>query len=491
MTTTHDRTPTSGIDRRTLLRGSALLGGAAVMSSPLHVLGMRAAAGAPPSASAGYGPLVDKGDLFLPAAFSYVVLDRQGTPMRDGQPTPGIFDGMGAFPGPNDTTILIRNHENRERPGEQKVATGPTHEYDETSFGGCTKVIVERDAQGVPVRRDSFPILGGTSSNCAGGVTPWKTWITCEEVVKRTAGVKHGYCFEIDAYADGPVAAVPIPQAGRFVHEAVAWLDKKLYLTEDRSTSPDPVAGQIGAAFYRYVPDSNVGRSGNLAGTTGVLQAVRLVGEPRADMDNRVVGQPYKVEWVTIDDPDHEDDTDDRRDRVPGFTPTRVQAVDKGAAVFSRGEGAWVDHGKVYFDCTSGGKARLGQIWEYDQGRETLTLVFESTDARQMQNPDNIVIVPQTGDVFAQEDSPGEQYVRGVTQDGEIYDFALTKTSDSEFCGGCFDPSGRIFFLNQQGSRGTLPDGPPGAQAVTYAIWGPFQDRAGANNRNLGAGRAR
>lgn len=485
-------TTTPGMDRRTLLRGTAVLGGAAVLGGPLQALGMRAAAGSPPSASAGYGPLVDKGELFLPAAFSYVVLDRQGTPMRDGRPTPGIFDGMGAFPGPNDTTILIRNHENRERAGEQKVVTGPRFEYDESSFGGCTKVIVERDAQGLPARRESFAVLGGTSTNCAGGITPWKTWITCEEVVKRTAGVKHGYCFEIDAYADGPVVAVPIPQAGRFVHEAVAWLDKKLYLTEDRGLQADALRGTIGACLYRYVPDRAPGRGGDLAATTGVLEALKLVGQPNANMDTgRVVGRPYKVEWVTVDEPDHEDDTDNRRDRVRGFTPTRVQAADKGAAYFDRQEGIWVDHGKVYFDCTTGGAQNLGQIWEYDQGRETLTLIYESTDRNTMENPDNVVIVPQTGDVFAQEDSSGEQYVRGVTQDGQIYDFARTKTRDNEFCGGCFDPSGRIFFLNQQGDRGDLPDGPLNGEAVTYAIWGPFQDRAGANNRNGGTGSAR
>ncbi len=474
---------TPGFDRRTLLRGSALLGGAAVMSGPLHALGMRAAAGAPPSASAGYGPLVDKGDLMLPKAFEYVVLDRQGSTMRGGMPTPGIFDGMGAFPGPSDTTILIRNHENRERPGETKVVTGPGFEYDETSFGGCVKVIVGRGADGKPVKRESFPVLGGTSTNCAGGQTPWKTWITCEEVVKRTNGIKHGYSFEIDAYADGPVAAVAIPRAGRFSHEAVAWLGKTLYQAEDRSKSADAVRGQIGAAFYRYVPDGQVGRAGDLAETTGVLQALKLSSEPNADMDiARVVGQPYAVEWVTIDEPDHEDDSDNRRDRVAGFTPTRVQAADKGAAVFSRTEGAWVGRGKVYFDCTSGGEARLGQIWEYDPGREVLTLIFESDDAAQLQSPDNIVIVPQTGDVFAQEDGAGAQFVRGITQDGEIYDFAMTVTSDSEFCGGCFDPSGRVFFLNQQGDRDTS-SGPAVKQGVTYAIWGPFQARAGANNR--------
>ena len=94
----------------------------------------------------------------------------------------------------------------------------------------------------------------------------------------------------------------------------------------------------------------------------------------------RPIGIPYPVEWVTIDETDHEDDTDDRRERARGFTPVRFQAQDKGAAVFNRQEGMWVGGGKIYFDCSEGGAQNLGQIWEYDTARETLTLIYESTN---------------------------------------------------------------------------------------------------------------
>ncbi len=90
-----------------------------------------------------------KGELALPAAFNHQVIDWQGTPMRDCRPTPGIFDAMGAFPdsgaggeGTGKRTILIRNRENRERPGEIKVVMGPGFEYDESAFGGSTKIVV-------------------------------------------------------------------------------------------------------------------------------------------------------------------------------------------------------------------------------------------------------------------------------------------------------------------------------------------------------------
>jgi secreted PhoX family phosphatase len=494
----------------------AALAVSANYQGPLHRLGARTAEGQAPPAAAGYGPLVPKGDLRLPAAFNYQVIDRQAIPMRDGRPTPGIFDAMGAYPDtgggvnpPADTTILIRNHENRERPGEIKVVTGPGLEYDESAFGGNTKLVVERRRAGRdPVTDqqlyeyvvvDRFAILGGTSTNCAGGELPFKKWMTCEEVVKRQPnGKKHGYNFEVDAMADGPVPAVPIPQMGRFVHEATTWRAGILYQTEDRSLQADQVNGTIGACLYRYIPDQRVGQSDSFAETTGPLEALAIKGAPKMNMD--LVGTPgatFPVEWVPVPEPDHDDDTDNRRDRVPGFTPTRIQAIDRGAAYFDRQEGMWASsHGggfKIYFDCTTGGPANLGQVWEYDPGRETLTLIYVSRNSNDLENPDNVTIVPQTQDIFLCEDSAGDQFIRGVTQDGEIYNFAQSLTNDTEFCGACFDPDGQTLYVNQQGDRGVDESGQPTAgnqPAVTYAIYGPFEKRAGANNKNFGNGQS-
>ena len=483
----------TAIDRRTFLRRTGVAGGALAAAGPFGAFTARGLA-ADTDKALGYGPLVAKTDargnqLYLPEAFDFVTVQQQGDPMRDGRPTPGIFDGMGAFEAKEGgATVLIRNHENREQPGEQKVVTGP-FEYDPLAFGGNTKLVVDRRAvlaKTPPYVRESFAILGGTSTNCAGGETPWGSWITCEEVVKRTAGGrKHGYVFEIDATADGPVQAIPAPQFGRFSHEAVAFAKGIFYLTEDRSfqnfgEGGGAPAARIGSAFYRFVPERRPGRNGNIAELPGVLQALKLRDEHQANMDvGRVPGVPYRVEWVTIPEPDHDDDTDSRADRQPGFTPTRVQAFDRGAAVFDREEGAWVGNGKVYFDCTAGGPTNGGQIWEYDPGRETLTLLYESNDRTKLDAPDNIVVVPSTGDILAQEDGGGDQFIRGITRDGKIYDFA--RTGESEFCGGCFDPSGKILYVNQQGERGSLPEGPPDGEAKTYAIFGPFEKRAGDN----------
>ncbi len=240
--------------------------------------------------------------------------------MSDGNPTPGIFDGMAAYPGRGEgrrSTILIRNHENRERAGEIPVLVPADKAYDYPgTVGGNTKLVVRkrktgRHSHAYEVTRD-FAILGGTSTNCAGGVLD-KKWITCEEVVKRTAatGKKHGYSFEIDAYANDPVETRPILAAGRFSHEAATWYRGILYQTEDRRIEPDPTAPHpqskklLGSSLYRYIPRGG-GRGHNLADTNGVFQALKLREEFHANMDiGRVIGRPYPRVVVAVTNASH------------------------------------------------------------------------------------------------------------------------------------------------------------------------------------------
>src|SRR5215207_2487530 len=123
--------PSHPLSRRQFLRRTAAL----AALGPLHALGQRVALGQAPLPVRGYGPLVNKGDLWLPKEFDYQIISFQGQPMSDGALTPGMFDGMGAFPdgllpGGGTRTILIRNHENREAAGEIRVTTNPTVEYD-------------------------------------------------------------------------------------------------------------------------------------------------------------------------------------------------------------------------------------------------------------------------------------------------------------------------------------------------------------------------
>ncbi|CAN5232864.1 DUF839 domain-containing protein [soil metagenome] len=434
-------------DRRSFLKRGAAGAGGLAMASPLQAFAARAGTEGRPH-SDGYGPLVDMGDLSLPRGFKYRIISQEGEIMDDGNPTPSSFDGMAAMRGGNGNAILIRNHENRQAEGdtdEIDVIVPPGMRYDsDTLFNaGCTKLVVH-DRRVVR----SFAVLGGTTTNCAGGRMPWRSWVTCEENFSD-GNEPHGYIFEVPASARGAIEARPVKSAGRFVHEAVAWHNGILYLTEDR---------RFDSAYYRWLPNRAPDRPGELATIDGELQALKFVDVPNANTDGWPIGEPFAVEWVTIPDPDPEADE------------VRDQAHELEAAAFNRTEGIWVGNQRIYFDCTEGGIAGLGQVWELNPRAQTLTLIYETPGAEQLKNPDNLTVAP-TGDLFLCEDSEPPQFIRGLTPNGGIYDFARANTRESEFAGACFDPDGRTMYVNQFGDVNL-------EGAVTYAIWGPWGRRA-------------
>jgi hypothetical protein len=430
----------------------------AVLASPLKALYARPARGRLVRGG-GYGNLIvdPNGLLDLPKGFQYRAFSRTGDIMSDGNPVPADHDGMAAFPGANNTVILVRNHELSPTETNKPGLIAPTDkQYDSNNRGGTTTLIVGPNRELI----SHYASLAGTNRNCAGGPTPWGSWITCEETTETPATTPinlkpHGYNFEVPANASGPVDPIPLIAMGRFNHEAVA-VDPKtgiVYQTEDRGDS----------LFYRFIPNQR----GNLK-AGGVLQALVIKGKPQVNTSNKPtqtipVGEPLEVEWVTIDNPNPDNDN------AP--TGVRYQGYAKGAAQFTRGEGAWYGNGEVYFTCTNGGAAGAGQVWRYVPGTTaqqggTIELFVEPDDPYILDAPDNVVVAP-TGDLFLCEDGPNTQYVVGVNPGGQLYQFARNALNDSEFAGACFSPSGQTMFVNIQ---------TPG---ITFAIWGPWRLQRG------------
>lgn len=426
---------------------------------------------AAPRKSGPFGPLVTdpKGIFDLPEGFSYTIVSRYGDQMEDGFLVPHRPDGMAAFPGPEGTTILVRNHEVDVGDGADESACQAQPEllddlpnddvYDTVSDGrpcpgGTTTVVYDTESQEV-VRQ--FLSLSGTVRNCAGGPTPWNTWVTCEETV-LTAGegchANHGYPFEVPARSE-PHRATPVPikPMGRFNHEAVA-VDPNsgaVYQTEDRHDG----------LIYRYLPDEPENLHGG-----GRLQALAVTDRPSLDTRNWGtqtvgVGTSFPVEWIDLEGIHAPED--DLRHR--GF--------EQGAARFARGEGMWSGENSVYFACTNGGAIRKGQIWKYtpspDEGTPEeastpgwLELFVEPEDAGLIDNADNLTVAPW-GDVVVCEDGSGAQYLAGVTPDGSIYKFAHNAMqNDSELAGATFSPDGSTLFVNIQHA------------GLTLAITGPW-----------------
>ncbi|WP_026152306.1 alkaline phosphatase PhoX [Actinopolyspora halophila] len=437
------------LDRRRFLAATGLVGA----TGALQALMSNTAAAAGPGRgnnrgvraadNGGYGPLrpaSPDGELLLPSGFSYVAFGETGSVMRDGTPTPSRHDGMAAFAA-DDGVRLVRNHEQTEGPAFAQP------NYDPFGAGGTTTLVFDPDHMRLV---ESFPTLAGTVRNCAGGPTPNGSWLSCEETFTGLGGQHpHGYVFEVPADSEGPAEAVPLPAMGRFTHEAVA-VDPEtgiVYETEDRGS----------AGFYRFVPNDPADLSAG-----GSLQMLAVVDQPRYDTRNgQRPGQPLPVEWVDIADPDPDSD-----DSLAVF----YQGRERGGAVFARLEGAWFGEGAVFINSTSGGDAGLGQVWQYRPNGSSggqLVLVYESTDPELLESPDNICVSPNSGGLVLCEDGAGSDMLRGVTTDGEIFDFAaLNSSNTSELAGATFSPDGGVLFFNVQ---------TPG---VTYAVTGPWHNGA-------------
>ncbi|UZD23181.1 alkaline phosphatase PhoX [Algoriphagus halophytocola] len=425
-------------------------------------------AGSLPEVYEKYGPLLDdpKGIFNLPKGFSYKIISQAGEAMDDGFLSPGRNDAMAAFKGNDGKVIVIRNHEissddlengpfGKDNSKLQQLASSDIYDrgYGKNpSLGGTTTFLFNEDTQEIEYQ---YLSLAGTIRNCAGGPTPWNSWLTCEETFEsKLDGVNehnHGYVFEVPATETASLAKpVALKAMGRFNHEAVA-VDPDsgfIYLTEDRGDG----------LIYRFIPKE----PGNLT-AGGKLQALSLKEAPGFDTRNWdsqkiQLGDRHEVQWIDLEDTDPEEDD------------LRIRGFNLGAARFARGEGMWYGNNEVYFACTNGGKAKQGQVFRYIASQEEkkgnedaggyLELFAEPNDKEILRACDNLTVAPW-GDLILCEDNSRPRLI-GITPEGKIYHLGLNVGYKSELTGACFSPSGKTLFVNIQHA------------GLTLAITGPW-----------------
>jgi uncharacterized protein len=457
--------------RRTLLGATVATGvGLAVAGTvtALHNSGPPPPAGGGASRlGSGYGALVrdPRGRLSLPDGFRYEVLAEQGTTLLEsGEPSPSDPDGAAAFPAPDGAgTVLVSNHEI----GEKEPYPVPHVEgfvYDSAARGGTTTIEVAAD--GTRIRQ--YVSLAGTLRNCAGGRTPWDTWLSCEET-DRILAKPHGYVFEVDPFdQEANRDPRPIKALGRFAHEAVVVDPERfvLYLTED--------AKRPNGGLYRYTPPPDAlpldkGSLRTLADDAGVLEALHastMEGRYVRDLSEATeLGTTYRAEWVKVPDRDAQQ------------KPVRRQFRDDQVTRARKLEGMWWGDGGAYVVSSYARKAdgastaHDGQVWFLDAEEQTLTLHLRFAATADVDvdpdGPDNITVSPYGGVIIA-EDGAGRPHLLGANPDGEVFYLAQSEPAikGSEFCGPVFSADGTMLFVSLQG---------PG---MTFSVQGPFRQQA-------------
>ncbi|MEU6445465.1 alkaline phosphatase PhoX [Streptomyces sp. NPDC046979] len=383
------------MDRRTLLR-TAVVGGSAVLGGTLWRGAAYAAPAQPGSGPYGAIGSPDANGLRLPAGFTSRVI------ARSGQKVPGTSytwhsapDGGACYPD-GSGWIYVSNSEVNPSGGASAVRFSAT--------GAVTS---------------AYRVLSGTRQNCAGGRTPWNTWLSCEEVDR-------GYVYETDPW--GVRAAVRRDAMGRFKHEAAAAdpVREVVYLTEDVTDG----------CFYRFRPTT----WGDLSsGTLEVLVAGSAASGP--------------VTWARVPDPS-------------GATATRDQV--SGAKRFNGGEGCYYADDTCWF--TTKGDNR---VWQYDAAAQTVELAYDdslvTSGGAPLTGVDNVT-GSSSGDLFVAEDG-GNMEICVITPNDVVAPFLrIDGQSGSEITGPAFSPDGtRLYFSSQRGTSGSSSGG------ITYEVRGPFR----------------
>lgn len=454
--------------RRRLLKAGGL---AALSLSPIGLAFARAGEATRRGVSAtGFGPLKPVLDettglplLELPEGFRYRSFGWAGEALANGGKIRDAADGMGIVRVDGEVYTLVRNHECVDLAG----SFGPAEShYDAPCGGGTVTLRYDRQAGKLLSATGS---LSGTLQNCAGGITPWGSWLSCEEIVTPAdhrgeydgqrfhLPKSHGWVFEVPA--DGVSKAEPLYDLGQFRHEAavVDPSDGTVYLTEDHRP----------AGFYRLLPKE----PGRLA-EGGRLQMLKARGtrDLRRGLET---GQRFEVEWVDIENP--------RRGWYgrAGIDGVLRQGRAAGGSVFTRLEGLIVGEDEIFFTATDGGDADAGQVFRFVPSSQTLELFYESPSSAVLDYPDNICLAPGGGLVICEDSKQPVQRLYALDRRGGLAEIVRNHTRldgseaafghrgdfrGAEWAGACFSPDGRTLFANIYR---------PG---FTVAIEGPWQE---------------
>jgi uncharacterized protein len=485
------------VSRRAVLTGSASGVGLVVAGASPSLGQVSPKAPVKNPAHRPFPPLVDdpEGILALPEEFSYAVVTHAGkTTLRTGEVTPSNHDGTAVFEAGRSRLRLIQNHELSAGAalGVPHVV-GTVYDPQALSAGGCT--VIETDRRGRNL--GEWVGISGTLVNCAGGPTPWGTWLTCEETELKAgtawsangrSGVyekDHGYVFEV--FADGQTLPRPIKAFGRYAHEALA-VDPsrtRVYLSEDAS-NPNGL-------FYRWTAPRGVrlraGIADQLSDTAGTLEAMAILmpdGSVLPDvayLTSAQLGRPFPVKWVTV--PERDGRTTSVRKQFTG----EITRGKKFEGVYGTDEGVYVVNSYAFntADLPADAVKHDGMVWFHSYRDQTITLVTyfphrtttESGAAPRydgvvFDGPDNVTVTPW-GTLILAEDGVGASHVLSAVPGGPTYAVARNQLNIgteaepeySEFTGPTFSSDGKVLFVNIQ---------TPG---LTLAVTGPWSKYLG------------
>jgi uncharacterized protein len=386
-------------NRRTVLRTGVGVAGALSVTPGLLGEGLQALARSSHPGRGPYGPPggSDANGISLPQGFRSRLIARAPLPVTGtAYPWHTFSDAMGTFATGDGGFILTSNSE---VPGNLGGASA-------IRFGAAGTISA------------AYRILSGTSTNCAGAVTPWGTWLSCEED-------DAGSVWECDPSGGKP--AVERPAMGIFKHEAgcVDPAGKRLYLTEDQGE----------AGFYRFTPRAYPDLS------QGNLEIAQV-------LPNGL------VRWLPVPD--------------PSAAAKRTLEQVPAATRFRRGEGMWFDDGIVYMTTTSDDR-----VWAYDPRTTEIEILYDGKalgEKAPLHDVDNLTVSERSGDLFVCEDAD-DLDICVITPEGEVARFLKLTGSDhneSELTGPVFDPTGQRFFFSSQRTLGL---------GAIYEVTGPFRTR--------------